>query len=66
MCPEGTVADIGAVYITLLCIVPVCIRPYVGLLFKTLISATVPSGHMVRVPNHLAPQAPSKANLLLE
>ena len=30
------------------------------------ISATVPSGHMVRVPKHLAPQAPSKAEPLVE
>ena len=29
-------------------------------------SATVPSGHMVRVPRHLAPQALSKAELLVE
>ena len=30
------------------------------------ISATVPSGHMVRVPKHLAPQALSKAEVVVE
>ena len=39
---------------------------YTDMYYYTNISATVPSGHMVRVPKHLAPQAPSKAELLVE